>query len=68
MILQPPGAMDELIGIERLLSTPGPPTSGKAPNEVRKDMHGRYSKHYWPEDLLTATPTHTTKAQMDADH
>jgi ATP-dependent helicase HrpB len=36
--------------------------------EVRKDMRGRYSKHYWPEDPLTATATHTTKAQMEADH
>jgi len=35
--------------------------------EVRKDMRGRYSKHYWPEDPLTATPTHTTKAQMEAE-
>ncbi|PSQ97774.1 MAG: ATP-dependent helicase HrpB [Bacteroidetes bacterium SW_9_63_38] len=35
--------------------------------EVRKDMRGRYSKHYWPEDPLAAPATHTTKAQMDAD-
>jgi ATP-dependent helicase HrpB len=35
--------------------------------EVRKDMRGRYPKHYWPEDPLDATPTHTTKARMEAD-
>ena len=35
--------------------------------DVRKDMRGRYSKHYWPEDPLNAPATHTTKAQMEAD-
>ena len=35
--------------------------------EVRKDMRGRYPKHYWPEDPLDATPTHTTKARMEAN-
>jgi ATP-dependent helicase HrpB len=29
--------------------------------EVKKDLKGRYPKHYWPEDPLQATPTHRTR-------
>lgn len=33
--------------------------------DVRKDLRGRYPKHPWPEDPLTAIPTKRTKARME---
>jgi ATP-dependent helicase HrpB len=29
--------------------------------EVKKDLKGRYPKHYWPEDPLQAAPTNRTR-------
>lgn len=34
-------------------------------NDVKKDMKGRYPKHYWPDDPLQAEATQFTKAKMD---
>ena len=32
--------------------------------DVKKDMKGRYPKHYWPDDPQLAAPTQVTKAKM----
>jgi ATP-dependent helicase HrpB len=32
--------------------------------EVKKDLKGRYPKHYWPDDPLSAMPTNRTKPKM----
>lgn len=33
--------------------------------QVKKDLKGRYPKHYWPDDPYSATATNRTKKNMD---
>ncbi len=33
--------------------------------QVRKENRGRYAKHPWPEDPLTATASHLTKKRLN---
>ena len=34
-------------------------------HEVKKELRGKYKKHYWPDDPLTAQATSRTKKQMN---
>ncbi|TLS66167.1 ATP-dependent helicase HrpB [Mariprofundus erugo] len=34
-------------------------------HEVKKDLRGKYKKHYWPDDPFTAQATSKTKKQME---
>ena len=34
-------------------------------HEVKKELRGKYKKHYWPDNPFTATATSKTKKQMD---
>ena len=36
--------------------------------EVKKEMKGRYPKHYWPDNPLEAMPTRYTKHRMNQEH
>ena len=37
-------------------------------SDVKKEMKGRYPKHYWPDNPLEAMPTRYTKNRMDQDN
>ncbi len=50
---------------DRCKSPPIWPLSGLDPDEqVKKEMKGRYPRHYWPDNPLEAMPTKVTKKKM----
>jgi len=36
-------------------------------HDVKKDLRGKYKRHYWPDDPFTAQATSKTKKQMNRD-
>jgi len=36
-------------------------------HEVKKELRGKYKRHYWPDDPFTAVATSKTKKQMIRD-
>jgi ATP-dependent helicase HrpB len=36
-------------------------------HEVKKELRGKYKRHYWPDDPFTAQATSKTKKQMHRD-
>jgi len=36
-------------------------------HEVKKELRGKYKRHYWPDDPFTAVATSKTKKQMNRD-
>jgi ATP-dependent helicase HrpB len=36
-------------------------------HDVKKELRGKYKRHYWPDDPFTAQATSKTKKQMNRE-